>query len=923
MHNRRVVALLLCSGLLATGASGCKGPVQEVGGGNMQDQYRLWYDEAAPDTGAGFENESLPIGNGHMGVCIFGGTECETLSVSEETMFNPPTTTANCPMEGPDGEEYMRANGGGFANLCHVSIEFGHKSDMVSNYQRDLVLDTAEAHVTYDYEGVTYQREYFSSYPDNVTVMKLSASEAGKLTFTLRPEATYVRDYCVREDDGMGKTGVVTGEGDTLIVFGTLQYYNINYEAQLKVIPVGGTMTLRSQEGESGAVITVENADSAVVILAVGTNYEQSLKTFTAKYNEKLDINSFPHDKVTARIHAAAEKGYDALKKAHREDFQELFNRADVDFGGKFSAELTTDQLLYNYKRVKRDPYLEELMFQYGRYLLIASSRQDSLPTNLQGVWNYYCSSAWAGQYVYNINLPMSYWPAFNTNLVELYEAHVKFFDTFFPVLQSNADTYLQKPDVPTTGVETIGTGKNGICWSTAVTPFVVRETVSTTHSGPGSVAFTTLLFWDYYDFTRDETILEKVAYPYLEGSATFLSKTLQEYDGKWLVANSASPENNTDWITYYRTVGTAFDQQLIYENYLKVLECARVLGYTDNDHPILKTIEERMDKLDHVIVGKSGQIKEYREEEYYGDLGEYTHRHLSQLMGLYPGTSINSKTDAWLDAARYTLGERGLGTTGWSIGHRINAWARVKDGEMSYKEVAYMINTRIMNNLWDTHPPFQIDGNFGYTSGVAEMLLQSHEGYLEILPALPKAWNTGSYRGLTARGNFAVDAAWEDGSATKITVTANAGGDCGVKYFNISTAKVTDSKGNPVSFTADGQDIIRFVTTKGETYTITNLSKRVTVEAPADLTLSGSFDLSWEPSSDAVSYRVYRAINSQATYELVAENITDTAYAYRPTDLNEGDQITLRVTAVDKNGVESAGITALGFAASHSQEEG
>ena len=908
MHIKRALSLLLCSAMIVSGISGCNRLGQKTGEDEaMQEQisYRLWYDEAAPDSGAGFENESLPIGNGHMGVSVFGGTECETLSISEETMFNPPTSTHDCPMVGPNGEEFMRANGGGFANLCHAGIEFNHPFAKVSNYQRDLVLDTAEAHVSYEYEGVTYNRTYFSNYPDNVTVMKFDASQSGKLTFTLRPEATSVRDYCVREGDGMGKTGKVTVSGDTAIVSGTLQYYRVNYEAQFKVIPTGGSMTANADGS-----ITVKDADSAVVLLAVGTNYVLSLRTFTVRYEEKLDINSFPHEKVTARINAAAEKGYDALHKTHLEDYQELFGRADIDFGGVLSDEVTTDKLLYNYKCGKEDPYLEELLFQYGRYLLIASSRQNSLPCNLQGVWNYYCSAAWAGQYVYNINLPMTYWPAFNTNLVETYEAHVKFFDTFLPNLYKNADVYLTLPDVPTTGVEELGTGKNGICWSTAITPFVARESVSRTHSGPGAVAFTTLLFWDYYDFTRDMTILEKTAYPYLEGSATFLSKTLQDFDGKWLVANSASPENNTDWKTsFYRTVGTAFDQQLTYENYIRVLECARLLGYTEADHPILKTIKEQIDKLDHVIIGKSGQVKEYREEEYYGELGEYKHRHLSQLMSLYPGTAINSKTDAWLDAARYTLGERGLGTTGWSIGHRINAWARVKDGEKSYEEVKYMLNTTIMNNLWDTHPPFQIDGNFGYTSGVAEMLLQGHEGYLEILPALPEAWNTGNYRGLTARGNFEVDAAWENGSATKISVTAKAGGDCGVKYFGISTANVTDSKGNPVSFTVEDRDIIRFATEKGETYTITGLSQKATVADPSNATIADGTKLNWKPSPDATSYRIYQAVDSQPSYELVAENITDCSYVYDPKDIPDSSRITIRIVAVNADGIESQGV--------------
>ena len=870
---------------------------------NMENYVdRLWYTTPAPDTAMDWEEKSLPIGNGYSGTSVFGGTESETLSFSEETLFNPSSSTVNCPMEGPDGEAYMRANGGGFANLCKAHLDFGHPFTEVTNYERDLVLDTAEAHVSYDYDGVTYNRTYFASYPDNVTVMKLDASQSGKLTFTLRPVATYIRDYCVLEGDGRGKTGTVTASGDTAVVAGTLTAFNVNYEAQFKVIPTGGTMVANDD-----GTITVTGADSAVILVALGTNYVLAEETFTNPAKEKLDPNSFPHDKLTARINAAATKSYEELRSTHRADHQEFYNRVEVDLGGEPSTTIPTDQQIAAYRVGEENIHLEELMFQYGRYLLIASSREGSLPANLQGVWNYYCSAAWAGVYVYNINLPMTYWPSFNTNLIELFQPNVDLFDTFYSKLQTNADDYLE--DYSSPNAAPAGTGENGLCWDTAVSPYAVPSAPKVSHSGPGAMALTTQLYWDYYDFSRDDDIFEAI-YPYVEGTAKFLSKTLKEYDGKWLVANSASPENCTNWSdSWYITVGTAFDQQLTLQNYLNLLEAVRIKGNDIADQALMATIDYQIDKLDPVIVGKSGQVKEYREEEYYGDMGEYYHRHLSQLMGLFPGNTITAKTPAWLDAARYSLQERGLGTTGWSIGNRINAWARTKDGNGTHYEIQYMLKQRTNDNLWGTHPPFQIECNFGYTAGLAEMLVQGHEGFIEVLPALPDAWPTGSFKGLTARGGFEVDAAWENGSATKVSITSNAGEELVFKYFGAANATVVDSKGNSVSFTSEGSDMIRFATTEGETYTITNLGEKFVVEKPAELAVTDNFQLSWVASPDAVSYKVYRAVNSQATYDLIAENVTGTTYSYNPTDLKAGDQVTIRITAVNADGVESDGI--------------
>jgi len=308
--------------------------------------------------------------------------------------------------------------------------------------------------------------------------------------------------------------------------------------------------------------------------------------------------------------------------------------------------------------------------------------------------------------------------------------------------------------------------------------------------------------------------------------------------------------------------------------------------------------------------------VKEYREENYYGDLGERYHRHISQLVGLYPGTSINGTTAAWQDAAAVSLTNRGDGSTGWATSHRQLAWARLQDGENAYRLLSKLIKDRTNSSMWMSYntaknSPFQIESHFGYTTGMAEMLVQSHAGYVEFLPALPERWTTGSFTGLTTRGNFSVDAQWENSQATKLVLRSRAGSDCSVKYPGIANATIVDSKGNPVAVTKEGTDLISFPTTKGETYTITGLSHRGNVSKPGALTLSpagSGIQMNWVASSDAASYNVYCAVNNEAAYTQIANGITGTSYVYDATDLKGTDRLTLRVTAVNSNGLESTG---------------
>lgn len=921
--GRRALALSLCAVLAASvlsplGADAVQaqesrqdeGKAGRKDGGD--DVLRLYYDEPAPitgidnpsrDTDTGFEEYSLPLGCGYMGVNVWGGTETESIYVTENSLANP--------YQKNDGNSDT-SNRTGLNLLAKTWIDFGHEEENVSDYSRDLVLDDATAHVSYEYDGVTYSREYFTSYPDKVMAVKLDASEKGALSFTLRPEAPFLCDYYIEPGDGMGKNGQVEASVDeegtegTIVLSGTMEYYQINYEGQYRVLPQGGTMEA-VEDGDGNGQIRVEGADSAVILLAVGTNYEMTSETFLNSVKEKLDPDSYPHEKVTGYLDEAEKYDYEELRERHVEDYQTYYSRVNLDIGGEDEGK-TTDQLLSEYKKGTYSPYLEELFFQYGRYLLIASSREGCLPANLQGIWNAYEDTPWSGGYWHNINVQMNYWPAFVTNMPELFQSYADFNEAFRKQAEGNADSYLAATGSELKAPD--GTGENGWAIGTGVYPYTAGAPSAGGHSGPGTGAFTSMLFWDWYDFTRDEEILEEHTYPAVAGMAKFLSKSLIEQDGKYLISPSASPENANN----KQTVGCAFDQQMTWENHNNLIKAAELLGKEDD--PIVQTAKEQIDKLDPVNVGYSGQVKEYREENYYGEFGEAQHRHISQLVGLYPGTSISHNTPAWLDAAKVSLEKRGLGSTGWSIAHRLCAWARIGDGDVCYQELQQLLKTKIMDNLWDTHPPFQIDGNFGATAGIGEMLLQSHEGYISPLAALPSAWADGSYEGLLARGNFVVDAEWTDGTATKFQITSQSGGTCTVDYPGLSEADVKTADGEAVAVKTEGQDRISFETEKDQTYVILGIPVVRDPQAPAELraeSTEGGMALTWGESGDAVSYRVYEAVNDASDYTLVAEDIRDTEYLYEAADMAElraEDRVTMRVTAVDANGRESEGTT-------------
>lgn len=797
----------------------------------------LRYNKPAPDSDKGWEEYSLPIGNGYLGVNIFGGVDSERLQITENSLSNPGCCE-------PVSEDL-----GGLTAFADIYIKFPHSD--VKNYERGLCLNNAVAYTTYEYNSVTYKREYFTSYPDKVLAVKLTASKENMLDFEVCPQIPFVKDYSRKENDAGGKTGEVSASDNIIILGGLLKYYNVLYEGQVKVITDGKlTSTDKTQK--------VTGATEAVIIVAVGTNYKLCPEIFKTNDRLKKTLGEHPHERLTKYINDAQTKGYDAMLKDHIKDFSKYFDRVSFDLGEK-DAHYMTEELLEEYKKGNRSKYLEMLYFQYGRYLLISSSRKGCLPSHLQGIWNCHEHAPWGSCYVHNINVQMNYWPAFNTNLIEMFESYSDFFSAFYEAACQYADDYI-KENNPENYVE----GECGYAVGPVVFPYYTS--VPEHHSGPGTGGLMSKLFWEYYDFTRDEEILKNVSYKALKGMSEFLTKTVKNYDGKYYTSFSASPEqmNNGVYIsngTFYQTVGCAFDQQFNYENGRDFIKASEILGEENKSLAIQK---EQIDNYDPVQIGWSGQIKEYGEEKFYGEIGEYRHRHISQLMALYPGTIINSNTDAWLDAAIYTLTQRGDNSTGWALAHRLNAWARTGDGNHAYKLICKLLSAKTNPNLWDEHPPFQIDGNFGATSGIAEMLMQSHEGYIHILPSLPDYWEDGKISGLTARGAFEVSIQWKKNAPVKVEVKSLKGNKVRIKAKFSDNVTVNEEKVNVSG------SVIEFESKVNGVYVVEGFLPKACEKPITDIKVSDSLEITWQGGK----CDILRAVDGAPVYECIAKDV-------------------------------------------------
>lgn len=899
----------------------------------MKKVMKLSYDNPAPDDdkrgwrydsakNMGWESQSLPIGNAYFGAKLFGLTERERIQLSEKTLSTNGTTRNS-----------------GNTSFAECYIHFNHSFNEVENYSRELSLDESIARVGYTYGGVKYTREYFASYPDKVAVIKLEASERGMLSFTLEPKISYFSFE--------GRSGDVTGDADNKARVGTLTLaghlpggnvddatagygrgtvgYEMDFEAQFRVIAEGGEISAMSGEGcldkeldeYSNATLTVNGADRAYIIISLGTNYELCEQIFSEKDNsKKLAGLPHPHERITDIIDAASNKSYSELKRRHTEDYQKLFSRVKLDLGGAVES-VTTDELIARYKQGEDRIYLEELFFQFGRYLLISSSREGCLPPNLTGVWNRYHTAICLNGYWSNVNIQMNFWSAFNTNLAECFKSYEDFYKAYLPA-NSNSAAEVLVNNGRVSSMDEI----EGELWSiaTGMTPFSAHSAYGG-RDGWGNTSYMAESFWDCYDYTRDEKKLADVVFPALLNSANFLTY-LMEYDsesGLYLTNNSGSPEQSTTapYIEYlsknpsYVPRSSTYDQGLAYSNYKHVIDALEIIPESSLSPANKKTlgrIREQINKLDPIPVGCSGQVKEFREENFYGEIGEPEHRHISHLGALHPSSVINNvDSPAWLDAARVTLNGRGNNQGwGWSYAVRALGWARVGGAEQAYDSIRGEILATLGDNLCTLcYGMFQVDGNLGTPSAICEMLLQSHEGYIAPLAALPSKWKSGSYSGLVARGAFEIGAVWENGFAKKITVTSKKGGICRLKYFNADKSELKDSLGNDLPYSSENPDVISFMTTAGQSYTLVPKGSCDIAAAPEELKFSrsdGKVKLSWTSAKNAACYNVYKAEGSSPEYETLARCVAETEYCVDECRT----PCTYAVCAVSKDGRES-----------------
>jgi len=749
---------------------------------------KLWSNQplAVPEKIAGnlryldrhWSQHVYPMGNGRLGFTVFGDQRQERIQFNEDSLW-------------VGNEDYT----GGYQPFGDIYMTLGHEE--FSHYRRELDISRSVQTVTYEAGGVNYKREYFVSYPAQVGVIRFTADRPGVLSGEVWLDSLHRSKFAADQGHppesmaaskttAKGQTLTLTGETKDLFwwkvflekanrkdadgkksyrgrVYANDEIINLDYEAQVRVLHEGGTLSVK------GDRIIFKDCESVTLLLAADTNY----------LNERGQgwRGEPPHDRITAQLDAATRQTYDQLLKAHLDDYKNLYDRFSIDLGPTSAKrrKLSTAERVRTFSPGS-DPELEALLYQYARYLMISCSRpgHGGLPANLQGLWLFHLRPAWLCDYHTDINLQMNYWFVDQANLSPCFVPLAEWVDSIREVRKEETRKVL--------GVDRgwLMRSENGVFGG------------STYHFQKGDSAWISQNLWDHFAFTRDTEYLKRYAYPVMKEISHFWLDHLKELpDGTLVVPDGTSPEQGPKFdektgkmriVEGYRTHldGVSYDQQLCWDLFTNTIEASEALGVDEDLRQELKT---KRDRLLGPQIGRWGQIQEWMEDV---DDPNNQHRHNSHLIAVYPGRQIHpTTTPEFAEAAKVSVLARGNGRTGWSKVFKACIFARLLESENAYRLAADVLQTKTHANLWTTHPPFQIDCNFGYPAAINEMLAQSHMGYIHLLPALPKAWSTGSVRGMKVRGGFELDMEWAQGRLTSATIrnVASESGECVVRY--------------------------------------------------------------------------------------------------------------------------------------------